>query len=418
MVPPILRRLYTRYSLRQFAALAGVATVARMTWSPRATRLSRSQRRWLVGAGIYVLVVTILVWEGRSEPVTADGRHQDAWAYVILAVATVALLFRRRAPLLVAGLAVAALTLWYSGVGYEGRAINIPYLVALYTVAVTGSTRRTAVVGVVVSLLAVARVAIAGSGFIGAANAIGWTLAALLFGETVRARAEFASAAESRADRAEAERELEVERRVTDERLRIARELHDVIAHTVSVMTVQAGVAADALEDPPEQVSDALMTVRAASREANRELRAIVGLLRRPDGTSDLAPAPRLADIAELVRNTENAGISTDVAESGRRRALPALVELTAYRVVQEALTNVVRHANASTASVYLDFGDDELGVEIIDDGSARASANGTGFGLRGMSERVGSLGGTINYGPRQPRGFRVNARLPLGNGS
>jgi signal transduction histidine kinase len=273
-------------------------------------------------------------------------------------------------------------------------------------------------VGTAVSLIAVARTVIAGSGWISATTSIGWTISALLFGEGMRARAESASEADSRARRAEADREREVERRVTDERLRIARELHDVIAHTVSVMTVQTSVAADVLGERPDEAREALATVRSASREANRELRALVGLLRSPGGEAKLAPVPCLADIPELVRSTEHAGIATDLTESGRRRVLPSLVELTAYRVVQEALTNVVRHAEASRARVCLGFCDDELLVEVADDGSAPLSANGTGFGLRGMAERVGSLGGRLEHGRRAPAGFEVRAHLPLDAGS
>jgi signal transduction histidine kinase len=314
--------------------------------------------------------------------------------------------------------AVAALVVWRDVLDYQGRAINIPFLVALYTVAMAGTVRRTVIVGVGVSLIAVARTVVAGNGWIGATTSIGWTISALLFGESMRARAEIASDADSRARRAEAEREFEVERRVTEERLRIARELHDVIAHTVSVMTVQTGVAADVLGDRPDEAREALATVRSASREANRELRALVGLLRSPEGGSELAPAPGLGDIAELVRTSENAGVTTDITESGRRRALPALVELTAYRVVQEALTNVVRHAEASSARVCLGFCDDELLVEVADDGTAPRSPDGTGFGLRGMAERVGLLGGRLEYGPRVPAGFEVRAHLPLDAGS
>jgi signal transduction histidine kinase len=267
-------------------------------------------------------------------------------------------------------------------------------------------------------LFVVGRAVVLGETWIVAATAIGWTISALLFGEIVRARAELASEAEARTRRAEAERELEAARRVTEERLRIARELHDVIAHTVSVMTVQTGVVADALDDPPEKVRNALATVRSASRDANRELRALVGLLRSPDG-SDLAPAPGLADVAMLVRGTEDAGVVTDITELGRRRELPALVELTAYRVVQEALTNVVRHSESHHARVGLDFSETELVVEVVDEGPAVSSENnGTGFGLRGMAERVGVLGGALDYGPRDPSGFGVRARLPLEVGS
>jgi signal transduction histidine kinase len=333
-------------------------------------------------------------------------------------LASVALLFRYRAPLLVAGIALVALVIWRDVIDYQSRAINIPYLVALYAVALTGTARRTVLVGAGISLFAVARAVVLGEAWIVAATAIGWTISALLFGEIVRARAELTAEAEARARQAEADRELEAARRVTEERLRIARELHDVIAHTVSVMSVQTGVAADALDDPPEEVRSALATVRSAARDANRELRVLVGLLRSPDG-SDLAPAPGLADVARLIRDTEDTGALAEFTERGRRRELPAVVELTAYRVVQEALTNVARHSAAGQARVALDFGDTALIVEVVDEGpGVSASNNGIGFGLRGMAERVEVLGGALDYGPREPNGFGVRARLPLEAGS
>jgi len=389
-----------------------------MTALPQLREEPLSLLRRVVAAGVYLVIVGFLVVEGQSEPLTRDGPTPGALAYAILGVASLALLFRYRAPLVVAGIALAGLIVWRDVIDYQSRAINIPYLVALYAVAVTGTARRSVLVGAGISVFAVARAVVLGETWIVAATAIGWTISALLFGEIVRARAELASEAVARARQAEADRELEAARRVTEERLRIARELHDVIAHTVSVMTVQTGVVADALDDPPEEVRNALATVRAASRDANRELRALVGLLRKPDG-SDLAPAPGLADIAGLLRATEDAGVLTELTEQGRRRKLPALVELTAYRVVQEALTNVVRHSDADQARVGLDFGDTQLVIEITDEGTVVSTSNNdAGFGLRGMAERVGVLGGALDYGRREPSGFRVRARLPLDVGS
>ena len=387
-------------------------TLVATATQPMNETLSRWRR--LAAVGVYLVVVGALVVEGRSEPLTRDGPTPGALAYLILGVASLALLLRHRAPLLVAGIAFGALILWRDVIDYQSRAINIPYLVALYAVALTGTARRTMVVGAGISLFIATRAVVLEEAWIVAVTGIGWTVSALLFGEIVRGRAELASAAEARARHAEANREREAARRVAEERLRIARELHDVIAHTVSVMTVQTGVVADALDDPPEDVRNALATVRAASREANRELRALVGLLRSPDG-SDLAPAPGLGDIAGLVRSSEDTGVAAQLTEQGTRRELPALVELTAYRVIQEALTNIARHSNADQARVDIDFGDTELVVDIVDDGPAVLSSDdGAGFGLRGMAERVGALGGVLDYGSRGLKGFGVRARIPL----
>ena len=205
----------------------------------------------------------------------------------------------------------------------------------------------------------------------------------------------------------------EQEQRLVEERLTMARELHDVLAHSISVIRVQAGVALHLMDTHPEQVRIALEAITAASDEGMRELRAAVGALRRDGDDLPLSPAPGLHQVETLVRTAGGAALSATATRTGRVRTLPPEVELAAYRVVQEALTNTVRHARASSARVCLAYGEDVLDVQVDDDGTAPAVTT-QGNGLRGMRERVLALGGSLSTGPRPDGGFTVHAQIPL----
>jgi signal transduction histidine kinase len=237
----------------------------------------------------------------------------------------------------------------------------------------------------------------------------------LLLGEAVRNRRAWAQEVRRRLERAEEDREREAARRVAEERLRIARELHDVMAHTVATLNVQAGVAADVIDDAPEQAKASLRTIREQSREAMAELRATVGLLRGGAIDAPRAPAPGLAGLDALVQMATGAGVEVDVSVAGAVRPLPAAIDLTAYRILQESLTNVVQHAHATAASVLVRYDADAIVLQVEDDGHGPAHAgNGaSGFGLVGMRERAAALGGILDAGPRPGGGFRVHAQLP-----
>lgn len=228
-----------------------------------------------------------------------------------------------------------------------------------------------------------------------------------------------------RAARAEAERDREARLRVARERVRIARELHDVVAHTVSAMTVQAALALDALDARPEVARQAMRQVRTSGKEAVRELRAAVGVLRQ--GEPDAQPAPRLAELAELAERVRATGLrvtlrtpGTDAEGGDAGGELPPLVELAAYRIVQEALTNVLKHADARQVAVSVvrgaGGGEERLVVEVVDDGTAAVGAGhvGDGYGLIGMRERAVGVGGTVVAGPVADGGWRVSAVLPV----
>jgi signal transduction histidine kinase len=223
--------------------------------------------------------------------------------------------------------------------------------------------------------------------------------------------------------RVKRERHLELERtekqkalaQADQERLLIARELHDVLAHNVSLINVQAGVALHLLDEQPDRARPALEAIKNASSETLREMRSVLDILRRPGEQPPRSPTAGVAGLDELVSRTQAAGISVDARVTGEPRGLPASVDLAVYRIVQEALTNVARHAHPAAALVSLAYGDDAIEVVVEDDGLRAGEANGSGGnGIAGMRERVTTLGGEFAAGPRPDVGFRVRARLPL----
>ncbi|MDX3454676.1 sensor histidine kinase [Streptomyces sp. ME02-8801-2C] len=224
-----------------------------------------------------------------------------------------------------------------------------------------------------------------------------------------------------RREHAVALRAQEVAEAVTAERLRIARELHDMVAHSIGIIAIQAGVGSRVMQTQPTEAREALRAIEATSRETLSGLRRALVSLRQADRGATaleqppLSPSPGLADIEQLAAATAGAGVRVDVRCSGEQRPVPVDIDLSAYRIVQEALTNVVRHAGTGRCRVAIDYGDEELSVEVVDDGrGAPEHRSNSGFGLIGMRERVGLLGGHLSVGPRPEGGFRVTARLPL----
>ncbi|HEX2180062.1 MAG TPA: sensor histidine kinase, partial [Actinomycetota bacterium] len=239
-------------------------------------------------------------------------------------------------------------------------------------------------------------------------------VASVLAGEAAHNRRRYLAEVAERLSRAQADREAEPQRRLTEERLRIARELHDIMAHTITVITVQAGEALDALDQYPDQVREAVRNIRDASREAMSELRATVGVLRAaPEPGTERRPAPGMRDLAELVQTAEGGGLHADLQVQGEVRPLPAAVELTAYRIVQESLTNVIRHAGASRATVTVQYEPGVVTVQVEDDGGNPPAGAANGHGIRGMRERAEAVGGRLEAKPG-PDGFRVWAVLPV----
>jgi signal transduction histidine kinase len=233
-----------------------------------------------------------------------------------------------------------------------------------------------------------------------------------LLGDSYGTRRRYVAALVERAERLEREREAEAARAVAEEQARIARELHDVIAHTLSVIVVQAAAARDVFSTRPARALEALEAIERSGRGALEELRRLVGSVRGEEAT--FAPPHRLADLDLLLDELRQSGLPVNFRVEGDPAPLPQAVDLSAYRVVQEALTNTLKHAHASQAEVALRWQEQTLEVEIHDDGVGSASSNGTGHGIVGMQERLALLGGTLAAGPATEGGFTVLARFPL----
>jgi signal transduction histidine kinase len=235
-------------------------------------------------------------------------------------------------------------------------------------------------------------------------------------GDGTRRRQEAIAAAQERAAELELAREELARRAVTEERLRIARELHDVVAHSMSIIAVQSGVGAHVLDSQPEEARKALAAVEATSRQALVEMRRLLGVLRaETEPRGSLVPAPGLADVEALAAEVAQAGVRVEVRIEGTPAELPAGLDLSAYRIVQEALTNVVRHAGPATARVAVSYAADRVRVEVVDDGrGGDPGRDHGGHGIAGMRERAELYGGTLEAGPGPGGGFRVAASLPL----
>ncbi|MFE1949268.1 sensor histidine kinase [Streptomyces sp. NPDC059524] len=336
------------------------------------------------------------------------GPGPDALGRVLLAAGGLALAARRRAP--VAVLAVTGVC----AVGYQAMgfgALSVAYLVAVYS-AVRAGRRTVTVIASVALLVALQLTALAfragpaGEVLVRARSTleIAWLVAAFAAGEAVRQ-------AEQRADEAERTQEETARRRADEERLHIARELHDSLTHQISVIKVQSEVAVHVARRRGEQVPEALLAIQEAGREATRELRATLSVLR----DDDTAPPRGVGDIPELVERAGRTGLETTLTIEGQRHDVTTTVGRTAYRIVQESLTNIVRHAAATTASVRIDYRPDTLALRIDDDGKATpTTAPVPGVGLLGMRERVTALGGLLRAEPRDEGGFTVQAELPV----
>jgi signal transduction histidine kinase len=225
---------------------------------------------------------------------------------------------------------------------------------------------------------------------------------------------EEADAAKERAERLAHEREDQARIAVAEERARIARELHDVVGHSVSVMTVQASGVRRLLRDDQEREREALLIVERTGREALAEMRRMVGVLRRPEEGPTLAPQPSLEHLDRLVEQAREAGLPVDLRIEGDAVELPAGVDLTAYRLVQEGLTNALKHAHATRAEVLVNYGENQIELMVSDDGRGVGNGDGGGHGLVGMRERVSVYGGELDAGPQTGGGYRLRAKLPL----
>jgi signal transduction histidine kinase len=349
-----------------------------------------------------------------SEGLARDPGGLSAVDYVLALATASTMLWRTRAPLrTLAAAEVGALAC--AAVFDANLAATGLIMIALYTVARFGDRRRSIIVGAITAVVVIAAVATLDEAFNLAAMALRVPLVvvALAVGELVRSRGALRTLAREREALAVREREEEARRRLSDERLRIARELHDTLAHSLVAMNVRAGVALDlrGTQDPYAALSD----VKQASANALRDLRATLRLLRDETDAAPTAPALGLEALEDLVEHVRAAGLKTEFDLRLEHTTVPTPVAGTAFRIVQESLTNVLRHADATAALVSVRARGDALQIEIADNGRASPSAAATtGLGLRGMAERAHAVGGTIDSGPRHAGGWRVTAALPL----
>ena len=368
-------------------------------------------RRWPFDVALAAVVAALQI--GGT---CAASRHQtgrlafDALAFILLAAGPLALLARRRAPDAVL-VFVFLVTLAYSMRGYAHGPIFLALIVAFFTVVMAGHR--------------IVALTVLGAGYVGflwftywfgpdraptlaqMGALAAWLLVLFLVSEALRNRRD-------RAIEAARAREQEQSRQVADERLRIAREVHDVVAHNISMINVQAGVALHLIDERPEQARIALAAIKDASRETLRELRSVLGVLRGVDEDAPRSPAAGLDRLEDLAARTRAAGVPVEVDIEGHPRDLPTEVDLAAFRILQEALTNVARHAGPATARVRVEYGDDDVTVEVDDDGGGLMNANDGGSGIVGMRERASALGGDLRVEPGPRGGVRVLARLPL----
>ena len=379
--------------------------------------LSLARRYWfdaLVLVGVGFGLAEVVINQGDK-----NGPEGPLWFDVLAMLAiTLPLFLRRRFPFgapVAVGAAIAASSFVDGHLIPSGLITN---LAAISAFVLMGMVRdRTQAIAGLAYGLGVAAIVIHNDPNAGASNfvfislvfAIAWTIGLLV-------SRKFHEADEARERAIEAERQREVRARlaVSDERARIARELHDVVGHSVSVMTVQASAARRLLRPHQDKEREALLVVEKTGREALAEMRRMVGVLRRPEEAPALAPQPSLEQIEGLIEHTREAGLPVELRIEGEPIELPAGIDLTAYRLVQEGLTNTLKHARAQRAEVVVRYEDGYVELTVSDDGSGGGNGGGGGHGLVGMRERVSVYGGELEAGRRAGGGFRLRARLPV----
>jgi signal transduction histidine kinase len=370
-----------------------------------------------------VLLTAFMVLAAIFQGTVQDGvvyRDANALSVLLALLSGIPLAWRRRNPLAVLVVSGTAVVI-YGSLGFAEGPGPISVIVALYSVAAHCDRRRsllgagfTALGTIVIFITARWNVNI---GTI-VSNAVIFGTAWIL-GDNLRNRRAYVAGLEERADMLEREQAEQARRAVVDERARIARELHDVVAHNVSVMVVQSGAARRTIERDPERAKEVLTSVESTGRQALDEMRRLLGVLRTEDEATDLrAPQPSVGHLDSLVAQVRDAGLPVELVVEGRPRPLVPGVDMSAYRIVQEALTNSLKHAGPAHAHVRVCFGDNDLRLEVTDDGRGiiadDPATNGGGHGLVGMRERVALFGGRLEAGPRTGGGYIVTATLPL----
>lgn len=385
-------------------------------WS-QLTQRFRDLNPWIIDACIGTLfTVGGLVALFATSSRTIDYHDADAGGVLLVLACSLPYYFRRRAPFTVFAVSFVALCV-LAIVGYPANIESQFLLVGTYSLGshAAGRARALGLAMIVVGLAIVAAAGIPDASTSGLVQTGIIYLASYLFGSSMRNRRLYLAELEARAADLERERDEEAARAVAEERLRIAQELHDVVAHSMGVIAVQAGVGSHVIETDPAEAKHSLDAISATSRSTLGEIRRILGVL-RGDGEAEYQPAPGLADLPKLAADFTEAGLPVAVTVDGETDCLPAGVDLTAYRIVQEALTNTLKHAGPAHAEVTVSHQPGLVAVSITDDGrGVNGAETDGGHGLLGMRERVGVYGGTLHAGPQRGGGFRVIAALPYG---
>ncbi len=373
----------------------------------------------LVAVGMFVLsIASIVVWEGNTDPAP---KEPDFWAYGLIAGQTLPLIWRRRFPVAVLSFIVFAFIV-ERGINYPSSWAFFGIALAMYSVGAQLHPRRSLLVGGI-ALDVVLLWTLAGIyfydlewfSFISVIAVLGFPL---LIGRETYHRQQRIIALERRAVEAEHQREQRASEAVDRERVRIARELHDVVAHEITVMTIQSAGARRIVEDDPVQARQAMESAEAAGHRALTEVRRMLGVLRTSDPKA-MDPQPGMADLDRLVDQMNQAGLPTSLEVSGEVRSLPLGVDLNAYRIIQESLTNTLKHGGPDVrAQISIAYEPNSLAIEVSDDGRGAAAWPGSpdepGQGLVGMHERAAVLDGAIHTGPRPGGGYRVSAKIPI----
>ncbi|WP_345436652.1 sensor histidine kinase [Actinoallomurus vinaceus] len=392
------------------------------------SELIRGRRAWLEAHPIMadalmsvLLAATFLAAVVLQGDGGASGKRPDVFSLLLSTMALLTLTVRRRIPVVVLGLATGVCVV-LSATGYDISAPAVALLIATYTVAAHRGLATSLPAGTATLAALIAMLVSMGAGFWPTVTNSILFIGIWWLGRSLRLRRAYLDELEARARRLERAREADARAARTEERSRIARELHDVVAHHVSVMTVQAGAARRILERDPDAVRDALTTIEQMGRTALGEMRRLVGVLRTEAEPvrGELSPQPGVSDVGELVDHLRETGLQVQLWIEGESRSLSPGVDLAAFRLIQEALTNTLKHAGPQArAWVRIHFTDRHLTVEVEDDGRGLAAglgqSNGSrGHGLVGMRERVALYGGDLRIGPRSGGGFEVRARFPL----
>lgn len=365
----------------------------------------------------------VLITAGTA--VTVGNQHIDAplrtlgpIGYLLVALGGGALALRNCAPTLTFAVTL-GLGLIYQATAYPAGPAPLSIIVALYTVAARGERQRALGLGLIATILLIGARGLSGAHGIDSPLLVAFptlVVAALYAGQLVAGRRIRRREAAQRAEDATRAREQETQRRVDAERLRIARELHDVVAHNISLINVQATMGVHLMDERPGEATAALAAIKAASKHALRELRRILDVLRQAEEAEPTAPAPGLAELDSLIVSTTQAGLPIQVRVLGQPRPLPPTVDVAAFRIIQESLTNALRYAGSAQTRVTLHFHPSSLTVEVADDGDDDTASVplGSGHGIAGMRERAAAVGGTLHAEPAANGGFVVCAELPL----